>query len=602
MVDYGKNYEIKDLYQGGYSGLKPNYGEFSAGYKSSASKLGVNVDPRTANILQSVSSSINPGQKNVELEWVTEELMDSIPKQHLKEVNRMAKLTGVDLSVHGPVVEASGMTKGGFSEANREAVERRIVDTLERAYEVNPENTNVVFHSSAFLPSPEIRKIPEEERKKRKIKDREEVEKMLIMDQETGKIDYIDKTVRHDLMDPDYKKGREISAKEHVNIMNSTRWDDSLNGLVDPLEKANSILDGGVGAMAMNTMKLMKENNLDTKDLTPQQLNVLNKYRHAETMVSDVIKNVNGIFERAYKYGNEENKREIDKLQKSFLKNLDENKGAGIRTYTEALDDLIYGLKNKVKNVPLVKPVDEFSMEKSATTFGNAAFQAYKKYKDKTPVISIENPPAGFAFSRGEDIKNIVEKSRKEFVKKAVSEGMDENEAKKNAEKVIGATWDVGHINMIKKFGFDDKDVAKETERVAPYVKHVHLSDNFGIEHTELPMGMGNVPLKEMMAKLGKKGEEAKKIIEASSWFQHFKTSPVGQSFESLGVPFYAQGKTPYFNQVAGYEEGYFSGQGPILPQINYETFGGGFSQLPMELGGQRGPTRGSRLSGNPLE
>lgn len=82
---------------------------------------------------------------------------------------------------------------------------------------------------------------------------------------------------------------------------------------------------------------------------------------------------------------------------------------------------------------------------------------------------------------------------------------MSENEAKKQAEKFIGATWDVGHINMLRKFGYEEKDIIKEAEAVAPYIKHVHLSDNFGFEHTELPMGMGNVPLKEIMEKLGKK-------------------------------------------------------------------------------------------------
>ena len=48
----------------------------------------------------------------------------------------------------------------------------------------------------------------------------------------------------------------------------------------------------------------------------------------------------------------------------------------------------------------------------------------------------------------------------------------------------------------------------------------VHLSDNFGMEHTELPMGMGNVPLKEVMEKLGQKGYEARKIIEAGHWWR----------------------------------------------------------------------------------
>ena len=158
-------------------------------------------------------------------------------------------------------------------------------------------------------------------------------------------------------------------------------------------------------------------------------------------------------------------------------------------------------------------------LEQSSKTFGNAAFNAFNKFKDpnKTPIVLIENPPAGFGLSTGEDLKNLVIESREQFVKKAVEEkNMSEKEAEKIAEKLIGATWDVGHINMLRKEGFKEEDIIKETEKIAPYVKHVHLSDNFGFEHTELPMGMGNVPMKEIMEKLGEKGFEAKKIVEAS--------------------------------------------------------------------------------------
>jgi len=39
-----------------------------------------------------------------------------------------------------------------------------------------------------------------------------------------------------------------------------------------------------------------------------------------------------------------------------------------------------------------------------------------------------------------------------------------------------------------------------------------------------------------------------------------------------------------------------------MLPQVNYETFGAGFSRLPAELGGQFPGAQGSRMSGRPME
>ncbi|NMB66975.1 sugar phosphate isomerase/epimerase, partial [Candidatus Woesearchaeota archaeon] len=229
------------------------------------------------------------------------------------------------------------------------------------------------------------------------------------------------------------------------------------------------------------------------------------------------------------------------------------------------------------------------------------AVDSFKKFKNTSPIISIENPPAGMGFSTGEELKEIIEKSREKFVEKLKSTGMNEKKAREEAEKLIGVTWDVGHINMMRKYGYDSKNIVEETEKVAPLVKHVHLSDNFGFEHTELPMGMGNVPIKEIMEKLGKEGYDAKKIIEAGNWWQHFQRSPLKETLESFGSPIYSSGQAPYWNQSLGFQQNYYSGYGAFLPQKNYEIFGGGFSGLPSEFGGQLRQDN-NRLSGNPLE
>jgi len=59
--------------------------------------------------------------------------------------------------------------------------------------------------------------------------------------------------------------------------------------------------------------------------------------------------------------------------------------------------------------------------------------------------------------------------------------------------------------------------------------------------------------------------------------------------------------KTPYWNQALGLRQSYFAGYGETLPQVHFQTFGAGFSGLPMELGGQI--TGGSsRVTGRPME
>ena len=82
--------------------------------------------------------------------------------------------------------------------------------------------------------------------------------------------------------------------------------------------------------------------------------------------------------------------------------------------------------------------------------------------------------------------------------------------------------------------------------------------------------------------------EGVRKIVEAGGFVQHFGISPNLVNLEAMGSPIYT-GEAPYWNQVLGLQQGYSGGlEGQWLPQINYETFGGGFSNLPTELGGQR--------------
>jgi hypothetical protein len=159
---------------------------------------------------------------------------------------------------------------------------------------------------------------------------------------------------------------------------------------------------------------------------------------------------------------------------------------------------------------------------------------------------------------------------------------------------------------MIRKFGYDNKELAEETKKIAPYLKHIHLSDNFGMEHTELPMGMGNVPMKEHLAVLQTKlGSEylnkVKKIVETGgSWFRDFKVTPFNQTLQAFGSPIYSMQMGPYWNQAAQSSGGYSSGYGNMLPQQHFSTYGSGFSNMPVELGGQMAGR--NRLSGNPME
>lgn len=609
------DYHIENIYGGGYSSMDPNKGELFTGYRIPAGSIGLATDARTANMIQEVSQKLQTGAKHIEVTSLQPEIFDSMPKQHLKEINRIAKLAGAEISVHGIIAEPSGVnSQQGYSEIAREQAERQMLSNVLRAHEMSPDgNVPITFHSSAGFPSTEYREIEEEGKKVFKPW------KTPIINQETGQVNVVQaETLHYPRPNKTWKeieKGELKTALQRIEIQNETQWDNSLTALVAIKERADRAIHETEPYAAPIIGK--KGENESFNDffnrLNSAEQDIILRYQNAGKELEDIHLHLSSLFDQAFKYGKiegvengkEEYRKELLKISEKFKENL--VGPGGLSNNSRAMGVLMQDL-GELRAPEVFMPVEEFASEKASETFGNVAFGAYKKFKDKSPIISIENPPAGiFGLSRAEDLKKIVEEARNKFVENAMKSpdqgglSMSKSEAERQAEKLIGVTWDVGHINMIRKQGFGEKEVIKETEKIAPFVKHVHLSDNFGMEHTELPMGMGNVPIKKMMEKLGKKGFEAKKVVEALNWWQHFKTPPLQETFEAFGSPIYGMKMAPYWNQSIG-NVGYFGGYGNMLPQINYETMGAGFSMLPSELGGQRGGTQGSRMSGRGME
>ncbi|HTY44315.1 MAG TPA: TIM barrel protein [Patescibacteria group bacterium] len=592
-------YSLNDIYQGGYSSFNSDYGSVFSGYHVSAKNFGLTTDPRTADILKDASAKFATGVKHMEVSAVSPEVFESIPEQHLKEMKRLAKLTGTEISVHAPIVEPSGIGREGFSETNRQAVERQMLDAVRRSHEINPDgNIPVTFHSSASIPQPVTTKgaaFPEE---------------TYIINEETGAIGRLPIKQRT-FPGEEIKKGEEnLYVGAELKKINQDQWSEGIR---------NMAYYANIGEREIKDYELLTKHaeaeRAKGKIITEAETEAENLFNRGTSFLSDSYRQLQNMFEIANKYGSESDRKILNEFAnkirdkaEDIKKIKDLHKSAELRR--EIIDE---GARvfNQIGELPpqIYKPLDEFAREKTVQSFADVAFNAFSDKKignfdaSKTPIISIENPPAGGAFSRGSELKDVVEKSREKFIDLAVDKGMDRKEAKAAAEKIIGVTWDVGHINMLRKYGYKSEDIVKETEAVKPLIKHIHLSDNFGLEHTELPMGMGNVPLKEIMEKIGAKGDEVKKIIEAGNWWQHFKTPPFQETLEAFGSPIYGMKMAPYWNQYLGLEQGYYGGlAGQWLPQNNYDTFGGGFSQLPSELGGQRAGAQGSRMSGRGME
>ncbi|MFA5953401.1 MAG: TIM barrel protein [Candidatus Pacearchaeota archaeon] len=590
------DYTINNTYQGGYSSLKPGYGENFTGVRANAGSFGITTNPQTANIIKDASTKLSSGVKHIELTLISPKIFDAVPQQQLKELNKLSKLIGIDVSVHGPVIDTTGMTQTGWSEVDRESQERKIFQTLERSQDVRPDgNVHVIFHSAEGIHGSEWKELNGEEGRKAR--------RLVIVDKESGQMSAFE--YEKDFY-PGGKGGKIISQErtpeKRINDVNETKWNNSINQIVMNKERFDEILaqnEFQIRHILSDRDAMEKIIKGQFNDLTQTQVQAYLKYNDAQTYLGEINKSAMNVFSNAYKLATDEQKKKLFEISKEYGKDIENSRG-DVLNQSLAMKKLLYNLKDDSLAPRQIVPIEEFAVEKSSQTFGNAAFQAYKKFGEKAPVMCIENPPAGFGLSTGEDLRNLVKASRNQFVENLVEkEGKGRREAEKIAEKLIGATWDVGHINMLRGQGFKEQDIIKETEKIAPYLKHVHLSDNFGFEHTELPMGMGNVPLKEMMGKLGEKGFEAKKIIEAGDWWQHMQTPPIKETFEAFGSSFYTSGAGPQWNQSLGLYQGYSEGLvGNWLPQTNYETFGTTFSRLPTEFGGVVGGGTGGRMGG----
>jgi len=352
------------------------------------------------------------------------------------------------------------------------------------------------------------------------------------------------------------------------------------------------------------------------------QPNSYNQFKKADLFLENADLSFKTAFHQAYKYGDSSQKKKLKKLSEEYKKAMDSVSGpksvggvVGIGIWNpvnkhKIIDNSLNRLKELTdpyqggKLPEVYQESNAFAMDKAAETFGNLAMKSYDKLgADKAPVLVIEpfHPEAGL--SSTDDMIKLVKKSRENFAKQLMEdEGFSKGKAKDIAEEKIGVTWDVGHINMIKKHGFTDKDVVAQTKKIAPMVKHVHLTDNFGHADTHLAPGMGNVPIKKIMEELEKTGRlgEMRKIVEAGGFFQHFKTSPHPLAMAAFGSPIYGMKQGAYWNQAHQIQGSYAGGYGTVNPQTHHSYFGAGFTTMPVELGGNM-PGGESRFGGTPM-
>ncbi len=606
MADY------EAIYPGAANYLMPSYNLI--GYQVPTGEISMGLDPRTANQLKEVNIKINPGEKHFEVQGTMARNWEAVPEQHLEELNRLAKLTGTKASLHAPIIEASGVGERGWSEMDRIGAEKQMESAVLRAKKLDPEgNIPVTFHSTAQLPDmqPTI-KVKEGDKTVEKIKT------LYIINPDTGKLTAIEQQKRYFPEEGKFTgQPIEFEPEKELEKINQDQWIEQLSGInrytnfgeqaIRNAEKLVLSTGGEEGAertpeevqqfLAKIAVEDLDKSNIpelqgiDVKDRAKQAQREMEEGR---VWLRDAYRNMKSLFDNTYIRASDKDKDKLKQFAEWAAPQVREGIEKDPAKFKDFAGVVVKGLKvlGNIESPKMYIPLNDFVIDKSAETFANVATSAFNKFGEKAPIISIENPPAGGGLSKGEDLKKLVEVTREKFVENLQKKGISKGEANRIAEKTIGVTWDVGHINMLRKSGWEDKDLIKEAKTVAPFVKHVHLSDNFGYEHTELPMGMGNVPLKGELEEIEKvKGKnEIRKVIEAGDYAQHFwekgGENPFGPTIKAFNSPIYPLYEGPGWSQLGGYGS-YYSGMGAINPPIHHTIYGAGLTTLPVELGGE---------------
>ena len=457
----------ENFYSGTDYGLDPDFSSkafLKTDYRSPASQFGITTDPRTANQLKEVSGKLSTGAKVIEVSGVSPEVLDSIPEQHLDEINRLRKLAGAELTFHGPLVEPTGFTRQGWDESHREQAEKQIVNALQRSHRMDPKGNMVVtFHSSHGVPSPETTHYDPKTGK-------EEIKDFIVVNEQTGQLNNLGPQISYlTETDEEFKKDPKEAVLHRIKQQAEDEWSKALQQVNFHAYAGARDIDEITALTSEERKKLPielqkkwdKENpmgklykaHLEGKE--PEVLkeaektygpeaaallqNMAQKITHGDIYLRDAFQELQGLFRQAYQTARRNNNiKDAQKLEafrqrmltkKDFIKDPEK--------VGELAEEVVRGV-NVLRSVDApvsIKPFKEFAIDKASDTFGNAAFKSYKKFGDTTPIISIENPPAGSGLTRADEIAAMIKKSREKFVEKAVDSGISKSEAEKQAEE-----------------------------------------------------------------------------------------------------------------------------------------------------------------------
>src|SRR3989338_1693757 len=241
-----------------------------------------------------------------------------------------------------------------------------------------------------------------------------------------------------------------------------------------------------------------------------------------------------------------------------------------------------------------IESAETYAFREACDAYALAAMTAFRqteKLKEmgqlKRPLqIAMENLFPESYGSHPTELIELVQGSRHRFAKMLQENlGLSEDKARERAHEHITATFDMGHVNMWRKYWradphktieqndkeFNEWSVHKLGQMIdAGVIGHIHIDDNYGYHDDHLAAGEGNAPIREMVKLLKEKNYKGSLIIEPGADYttdvtgfhtvmktwRHFGApvygkgsgiSPPGATWNQVGYGWFGQNQTPYF-------------------------------------------------------
>tara|TARA_Y100000310_G_C20702985_1_gene831813 strand:+ start:748 stop:2853 length:2106 start_codon:yes stop_codon:yes gene_type:complete len=238
------------------------------------------------------------------------------------------------------------------------------------------------------------------------------------------------------------------------------------------------------------------------------------------------------------------------------------------REEIESLKEMVTGQKQQAEESRIQREnavtIENYAKQKSIKSYTELGIYSMDVSKDNPHAkgdlfVAAENifPEMGYG-SHPEEMTELIKKSREKMAEQLVtSRNFSEEEAKNAAENHIKATIDLQHLgmwrkNFVAKPGESKQEVDdrfedwymkqfKKMEKEG-IIGHMHIVDGFGRQHTHLPPGQGNLPIKEALKYLKKKGYKGALTSEGFAESQFGPARIITKFWETNGSPIYSRG------------------------------------------------------------